>query len=81
MYGTLRGALAGRKIEFDREGYTATVEGADERFEATAGVSRTITPGIDLGIGASRLFRRSRLDEVTRSFGETRLRLQAAVTF
>ena len=27
MYGTLRGALAGRKIEFDRDGYTATVEG------------------------------------------------------
>jgi uncharacterized OsmC-like protein len=27
MYGTLRGALAGRKIAFDREGYTATVEG------------------------------------------------------
>ena len=27
MYGTLRGALAGRKIEFDRDGYTASVEG------------------------------------------------------
>ena len=27
MYGTLRGALAGRKIAFDRDGYTATVEG------------------------------------------------------
>jgi organic hydroperoxide reductase OsmC/OhrA len=27
MYGTLRGALAGRKIAFDREAYTATVEG------------------------------------------------------
>ena len=27
MYGTLRGALAGRKIEFDRETYRATVEG------------------------------------------------------
>src|SRR5438309_678606 len=27
MYGTLRGALAGRKIVFDRESYTATVEG------------------------------------------------------
>ena len=27
MYGTLRGALAGRKIAFDRESYTATVEG------------------------------------------------------
>ena len=27
MHGTLRGALAGRKIEFDRDGYTASVEG------------------------------------------------------
>ena len=27
MYGTLRGALAGRKIAFDRDRYTATVEG------------------------------------------------------
>ena len=27
MYGTLRGALAGRKIPFDRDSYTATVEG------------------------------------------------------
>ena len=27
MYGTLRGALAGRKIAFDRDTYTATIEG------------------------------------------------------
>ena len=27
MYGTLRGALAGRKIAFDRDSFTATVEG------------------------------------------------------
>src|SRR5574338_833864 len=27
MYGTLRGALAGRKVPFDRESYAATVEG------------------------------------------------------
>jgi hypothetical protein len=27
MYGTLRGALAGRKIAFDRQSFTATVEG------------------------------------------------------
>ena len=27
MYGTLRGALAGRKISFDRDTYKATVEG------------------------------------------------------
>jgi uncharacterized OsmC-like protein len=27
MFGTLRGALAGRKIAFDRESFTASVEG------------------------------------------------------
>jgi len=27
MYGTLRGALAGRKIQFDRDSYKAAVEG------------------------------------------------------
>ncbi len=27
MYGTLAGALSGRKIRFDRQAYTATVDG------------------------------------------------------
>lgn len=36
MYGTLRGALAGRKIAFDRESFRATVEGR------ITGVDRTI---------------------------------------
>jgi uncharacterized OsmC-like protein len=27
MFGTLRGALAGRKIAFDRDGFTASVQG------------------------------------------------------
>jgi uncharacterized OsmC-like protein len=27
MYGTLRGALAGRKIPYDRDAFTATVDG------------------------------------------------------
>jgi uncharacterized OsmC-like protein len=36
MYGTLRGALAGRKIAFDRDTFTATVEGR------IAGISTTI---------------------------------------
>jgi uncharacterized OsmC-like protein len=27
MYGTLRGALAGRQVAYDRESFTATVEG------------------------------------------------------
>jgi len=36
MYGTLRGALAGRKIAFDRDTYTATVGGR------IAGIGKTI---------------------------------------
>ena len=36
MYGTLRGALAGRKIAFDRESFAATVEGR------VAGIGKTI---------------------------------------
>ncbi len=36
MYGTLRGALAGRKIGFDRNSYAASVEGR------ISGVGKTI---------------------------------------
>src|SRR2546426_8462686 len=36
MYGTLRGALAGRKIKFDRDSYKAAVEGR------IVGVGKTI---------------------------------------
>jgi uncharacterized OsmC-like protein len=36
MYGTLRGALAGRKIAFDRDSYIATVDGR------ISGVGKTI---------------------------------------
>jgi uncharacterized OsmC-like protein len=36
MYGTLRGALAGRKIAFDRDSYSATVDGR------ISGVGKTI---------------------------------------
>ena len=36
MYGTLAGALAGRKVRFDRQTYTATVEGR------IAGIGNTI---------------------------------------
>src|SRR5947199_295125 len=36
MYGTLRGALAGRKIAFDRESFKATVEGR------ISGIGKTI---------------------------------------
>jgi len=36
MYGTLRGALAGRKIAFDRDSFTSTVEGR------IAGIGKTI---------------------------------------
>ncbi len=36
MYGTLRGALAGRKIAFDRETFTAAVDGR------ISGIGKTI---------------------------------------
>jgi uncharacterized OsmC-like protein len=36
MYGTLRGALAGRKIAFDRDAFTATVAGR------ISGIGKTI---------------------------------------
>jgi uncharacterized OsmC-like protein len=36
MYGTLRGALAGRKIPFDRDRFTATVDGR------ISGIGKTI---------------------------------------
>jgi uncharacterized OsmC-like protein len=36
MYGTLRGALAGRKVPFDRESFRATVQGR------IAGAGKTI---------------------------------------
>lgn len=36
MYGTLRGALVGRKVAFDRDGFVATVEGR------IVGVGKTI---------------------------------------
>ena len=36
MYGTLAGALSGRKIRFDRQSYTATVDGR------IAGIGKTI---------------------------------------
>src|SRR2546422_7766885 len=36
MYGTLRGALAGRKIAFDRDAFTASVQGR------VVGIGKTI---------------------------------------
>src|SRR5215468_8226223 len=36
MYGTLRGALAGRKVAFDRDTFTASVDGR------IAGIGKTI---------------------------------------
>ena len=36
MYGTLHGALAGRKIQFDRDTYAATVDGR------ISGIGKTI---------------------------------------
>ncbi len=39
MYGTLAGALAGREVPFDRNAFTATVDG---RIVGRAGVGKPI---------------------------------------
>lgn len=42
MYGTLAGALSARQVDFDRERYTADVEGVIEAGAGSDGPSRTI---------------------------------------
>ena len=51
MYGTLAGALSGRKIAFDRRLYTATVEGRIVGFGKTIRI-QSITIHYDLTIPA-----------------------------
>src|SRR6185503_4281436 len=51
MYGTLRGALAGRKIEFDRDTYTATVDGRISGIGKTIRI-KSIHVHYDLAIAA-----------------------------
>jgi uncharacterized OsmC-like protein len=52
MYGTLRGALAGRKIAFDRESYRATVEGRIVGIGKTIRI-RSIHVHYDLAVPAN----------------------------
>ncbi len=49
MYGTLRGALAGRKIAFDRETFTATVDGRISGIGKTIRI-KSIHVHYDLGV-------------------------------
>jgi uncharacterized OsmC-like protein len=49
MYGTLAGALSGRKIPFDRSQYTATVDGRIVGFGKTIRIE-TITLHYDLTV-------------------------------
>jgi uncharacterized OsmC-like protein len=49
MYGTLAGALAGRKIQFDRSSYTATVDGRIVGFGKTIKIE-SITVHYDLTV-------------------------------
>lgn len=49
MYGTLAGALSGRKIPFDRNQYTATVDGRIVGFGKTIRIE-TITLHYDLTV-------------------------------
>jgi uncharacterized OsmC-like protein len=51
MYGTLAGALSGRKIPFDRQLYTATVEGRIVGIGKTIRI-QSITIHYDLTISA-----------------------------
>jgi uncharacterized OsmC-like protein len=51
MYGTLRGALAGRKIAFDRDSFTATVEGRISGIGKTIRI-KTIHVHYDLAVPA-----------------------------
>jgi uncharacterized OsmC-like protein len=51
MYGTLAGALSGRKIPFDRQLYTATVEGRIVGIAKTIRI-QSITIHYDLTIPA-----------------------------
>jgi uncharacterized OsmC-like protein len=54
MYGTLRGALAGRKIGFDRNTYTASVEGRISGIGKTIRI-KSIHVHYDLAIPADAL--------------------------
>lgn len=54
MYGTLAGALAGRKIAFDREQYSATVDGRIEGLGRTIRIT-SIVLHYDLVIAAADL--------------------------
>ena len=49
MYGTLAGALSGRKIPFDRKAYTATVDGRITGIGKTIRI-QSITVHYDLNI-------------------------------
>jgi uncharacterized OsmC-like protein len=49
MYGTLAGALSGRKIPFDRNTYTATVDGRIVGFGKTIRIE-SITLHYDLAV-------------------------------
>ena len=49
MYGTLRGALAGRKINFDRDSFKATVDGRISGIGKTIRI-KSIHVHYDLGV-------------------------------
>ena len=51
MYGTLRGVLAGRKINFDRDSFKATVEGRISGIGKTIRI-KSIHVHYDLGVPA-----------------------------
>ena len=54
MYGTLAGALSGRKIPFDRQAYTATVDG---RITSVAKTNRIVSIALHYDLTAPPDFR------------------------
>ena len=58
MYGTLRGALAGRKVAFDRESFRTTVKGHITGIGKTIRI-RSIHVHYDVAVHPERARRRS----------------------
>ncbi len=80
-YGEARLDVFRSIIDRDRfyEKYDPNVTGGDERLLTAAGLEYAFLPNFDVGVRFLRTFRRSRLDDVTKTYGETGLRLDAAL--
>ncbi len=59
--------------------YEPTVSGSDERVLGAVSLQYAVFPSLDVALRAGRTFRRSRLDDVTATYGESGIRLEAAL--